>query len=51
MVMTPANLYPAIPAQLKKAAQTVTQTAIELKVTTAAICGAAQKRWSIEWKG
>lgn len=48
--MNAAYSYPMIPAQVKKAAHTVAQKAIELKVTTAAICGAAQKRWSIEWK-
>lgn len=47
--MKPAPIYPTLPAQLKKAANSVAQKAIQLKVTTAAICGAAQKRWSIEW--
>lgn len=48
--MKPVYSYPTLPAQIKKAAQTIAQKAIELKATTAAICGTSQKRWSIEWK-
>ncbi len=49
--MKPAPSYTIISTQLRKAAQQVAQKAIQLKVTTTAICGAVQKRWSIEWQG
>jgi len=47
--MTTATLQTNTSTQAEGTVRNVVQSAIQLKATTAAICGSALKRWSIIW--